>query len=124
MKGWVPLLGIPALFMLALVLGHFPSVVEIPICCVRHFIGIECPGCGLTHSMVALASGDIQKSVSYHPLGIVIALWFAYHFFRAAAMVSLRRPLPPLLSPKYRMFLMNAFIFAMMVQWIVKLVIS
>jgi hypothetical protein len=43
---------------------------ELPgLCIFRGLFGIDCPGCGLTRSWVALAHGDLGASLSYHLLG-------------------------------------------------------
>jgi hypothetical protein len=45
-----------------------------PLCGSRALFNIECPGCGLTRSFVALAAGDVQQSLRYHRLGWLLAL--------------------------------------------------
>jgi hypothetical protein len=42
-------------------------------CPIRAVSGLPCPSCGLTHSLAALARGDLAGSVAYHPLGPVAA---------------------------------------------------
>ena len=42
--------------------------------CLSARLGLACPGCGLTRSIVALIQGDLGASISYHPLGPVIAV--------------------------------------------------
>jgi hypothetical protein len=44
------------------------------VCGSRLLFGIDCPGCGLTRSFVALAKGDLAASFRYHHLGWVLAL--------------------------------------------------
>jgi len=44
------------------------------ICPFMRFLGIPCPGCGLTKSIAALYRGGIVESLKYNPLGIVIAV--------------------------------------------------
>ena len=44
--------------------------------CVWHLLwGIDCPGCGLVRSLVALVLGRFEESVVLHPLGIPLFLW-------------------------------------------------
>ena len=45
-----------------------------PLCGSRAFLGINCPGCGLTRSFVALASGDLAESFRLHRVGWLMAL--------------------------------------------------
>ena len=50
--------------------------IELPqLCGSRAWFGVECPGCGLTRSFIALATGDFSESVRYHRVGWV--LWLA-----------------------------------------------
>lgn len=44
-----------------------------PMCGSRAMFGIECPGCGLTRSFVALAHGDLAESIRLHRVGWVLA---------------------------------------------------
>jgi Protein of unknown function (DUF2752) len=52
----------------------WPQIELPPICASRALLGIECPGCGLTRSFVALAAGDLQESWRLHRLGWLLAL--------------------------------------------------
>src|SRR5204863_3895983 len=50
------------------------SQVELPpLCPSRALFGVECPGCGLTRSFVALAAGDLRESWRFHRLGWLLA---------------------------------------------------
>ncbi len=50
--------------------------VQLPILCAsRAWFGLECPGCGLTRSFVALAAGDLSQSLRYHRVGWLV--WLA-----------------------------------------------
>ena len=51
-------------------LPNFPLPV---MCGSRAFFGVECPGCGLTRSFVALAGGDFAESLAFHRVGWVLA---------------------------------------------------
>jgi len=45
-----------------------------PLCGSRILFGVECPGCGLTRSFVALGAGDIQQSLRFNRVGWLLAL--------------------------------------------------
>ena len=44
-----------------------------PLCVSRAWWGVECPGCGLTRSFVALSSGELVESLRLHRVG-----WLLY----------------------------------------------
>jgi Protein of unknown function (DUF2752) len=46
------------------------------ICLLRLSSGIDCPGCGLTRSFVALSHGAVLESFHYHWLGPPLYLFF------------------------------------------------
>ena len=122
-KGWVPVIGVPALFTVAFVLWYFPQLVKVPVCGVKMMIGVPCPGCGLVRSFVVLFHGDIVESIYFNPMGIVIAGALAYAFVRALARLS-GRPLKPLLSDSANRIVLNIFIIALLVQWVIGLILS
>jgi hypothetical protein len=43
-------------------------------CWSRSLLGVRCPGCGLTRSLIYLAHGDWRGSLAMHRLGIVMAV--------------------------------------------------
>jgi hypothetical protein len=48
---------------------------ELPVTCgSRALFGVQCPGCGLTRSFIALAAGDVAGSLRYHRVGWLVAL--------------------------------------------------
>lgn len=46
-------------------------------CTSRALFGIDCPGCGLTRSIVHLTHGELSASLQVHRLGWLVALWIA-----------------------------------------------
>jgi len=120
-KGWVPLLGVPALFLTAYLLAYTPFLMKAPICGVRFFLGIDCPGCGLTRAFVSLVHGHLRRSIDFNPFGVVIAVWLSYQFIRAFALVVIRAPIGHLLSENIRYRMLQAFVGTLMIQWIIKL---
>ena len=117
-QSWGILLGVPALFVLAALL---PQITNFPLCGVKHFLGFDCPGCGLTHSIVALVHGHIRTSIAWHPLGIVIAVWLIYMFGRSVVTLVIGREPPELLTQRGRDWVLTAFLIALFLQWGVKL---
>lgn len=41
-------------------------------CLIKWLIGIPCPMCGMTRSLTALLQGDLERSMSFHGLGVVL----------------------------------------------------
>lgn len=46
------------------------------ICFFRNLLGITGPGCGLTHSFIAISHGNIAEAFKYNPLGPPLYLLF------------------------------------------------
>jgi hypothetical protein len=45
-------------------------------CLFRTVLGIDCPGCGITRSVVALFSGHLSESWQLHHAGIAVVAYF------------------------------------------------
>jgi hypothetical protein len=59
----------------------FLSCYRLPeLCLSRSAFGIECPGCGLTRSIVLLTHGDWRGSLAMHRLGWLVALTLLFQF--------------------------------------------
>ncbi len=43
-----------------------------PTCGMQTTFGLDCPGCGLTRSFIALAHGDLTASLAFNPGGILV----------------------------------------------------
>lgn len=88
-------------------------------CYSRNWIGIKCPGCGLTRSIIHLAEGDVRASWRSHRIGwimaIVIALQLPYR------LLALRRLDRPLIAPRWQAVLGYALIALLFGNWLVEL---
>ena len=116
-------MGVPALFILAYIYPLIPVLPKLPLCGARHFLGFDCPGCGLTRSFAALTHGNLCASIYAHPMGVIIALWMIYMFLRAFfTLVAGRRP-KELLKQGQRDLLMYVFLAGLLLQWIFKLLL-
>lgn len=123
-KGWVILAGIPALFLSAYISLLFPSLLELPICSVKSFTGVDCPGCGFTHSIAYLVHGRIRESINYHPLGVIISIWFLYLFLKTLAGLMLKKKNLHFFSQRGSDIVLFVFILGLFIHWIFKLVVK
>jgi hypothetical protein len=92
---------------------------DLPVVCTsRAWFGVECPGCGLTRSFVALAAGDISDSYRQHRLGWLlfgaVVLQIPYRSYR---LWQLRRSTVEQRWPTYFGFLL---IVALIGNWALK----
>lgn len=42
-------------------------------CPIKTIFGIRCPGCGMTHALVALLRGDLRRAMHFNPFVLVLA---------------------------------------------------
>ena len=122
-KSWGILLGVPAIFIAAFIYGYFPVLDGIPLCGVKHFLGIDCPGCGMTRSFGALAHLNFRDSIDFHPLGIFVATYLLYVFFRTLYMQFTGKTLPTLLTQRGRDIICYAFVVFLLLVWAIKLIL-
>lgn len=120
-QGWLVLTGVPALFLCAYVLALHPFLLKAPLCAVKMFLGLDCPGCGITRSLTQLTHAHLRESIRMHPLGIFLALWLCYMFLREIAALIRGKALPSLLSRKAKDVLIVIVTSALIGQWLIKL---
>ena len=95
----------PAVVLLAFLLHELPDgrvavrgLPQFPLpqtCASRAWLGLRCPGCGLTRSIIHLAEGDWRASWHDHRLGGLLAIVIAFQI--PYRLYALRRPGRPLL---------------------------
>lgn len=68
---------------------------EVPIvtfCPMKNLLGIDCPTCGVTRSLVAWVHGDVPAAMHYHRLSILIIIGvISQLFYRIYTLLSGRR---------------------------------
>lgn len=70
--------GYKLLFLLLLLLG-ICFLYSAKIGCVWNcFLGIPCPGCGMTRALIALLHGDVKASLKYHFMLFSVPVLFLY----------------------------------------------
>jgi hypothetical protein len=52
-------------------LGFVAARLQWPVCPFSFFLGVPCPGCGLSRATFALLRGDVQGALAAHPLVFV-----------------------------------------------------
>ena len=69
----------------------------LPTLCVTRSLGLPCPTCGMTRSVIALAAGDIAASLHHHRLGwLVLGLILTQIPYRGYRLAFPTRPHPRL----------------------------
>ena len=96
-------------------------MIDLPLpelCTMRRLTGLNCPGCGLTRSFIALAHGDLRSAWSYNAAG---AFWFAAIAFqlpyRGYQLWRIRRGLGELSFTRAAQLILLILAAATLVQW-------
>jgi hypothetical protein len=94
--------------------------IELPtLCGSRALFGIDCPGCGLTRSFIALAAGDLRQSVEYHRLGWLLALAVVVQIpYRLYSLWELKRGV---VQRTWPIWFGNFLILALILNWLLKM---
>jgi hypothetical protein len=50
------------------------NTTSVDVCLVKHFVGIPCPSCGSTRSVMALMQGNLLDAALINPMGLCIAV--------------------------------------------------
>jgi hypothetical protein len=93
---------------------------KLPMMCgSRVLFGVDCPGCGLTRSIIALASGNLQQSLHFHRLGWLMALAIVAQIpYRYYALRELRMRVVPREWPSWAGYFLIA---ALLINWLLNL---
>jgi hypothetical protein len=64
------------------------------LCYWKRYLGLDCPGCGLTRCFISMAHGDLASAWHYHPLGMALFAALVLHVpYRAGQWWRVRRGL-------------------------------
>jgi hypothetical protein len=89
-------------------------------CALRMWLGLRCPGCGLTRSIIHLAEGDWLSSWHAHRLGGLFGALIAFQI--PYRLYAVRKPTRLLLSNFWLAVFGYALILALIVNWLFDLV--
>lgn len=67
-----------------------PSPDAVPFCLLRRFLGIPCPGCGMTRALAHLARGEWRSALALHPLSPLVAFELALGWAAAGLAMAWR----------------------------------
>jgi len=88
------------------------------LCGSRVLFGVDCPGCGLTRSFIALAAGNVADSIRFHRVGWVLALAVVLQIpYRLLCLWELRTKIPTRTWPTW---FGNILIALLIGNWLLK----
>jgi hypothetical protein len=90
-----------------------------PLCALRRLAGLDCPTCGLTRALGALARGAWRESLALHPWAPVLALQAAAAWALWGAWLAGRLRTPP---DRWCPPVLIANLAALVVVWLARLV--
>jgi hypothetical protein len=96
----------------------FPQVVAPGTCMSRELFGVDCPGCGLTRSIVLLGRGDVRGSWRMHHVGWLMALAIVLQIPYRMLCLMRGRPVLGRIVPRV---VASILIFALVANWLVGL---
>ena len=69
-----------------------PIIPHVPhFCLMKKLLGIPCPGCGISHSVMAAFRLDLRKAWFANPAGIGVALLFSFQIVARPFAIALPR---------------------------------
>jgi hypothetical protein len=98
----------------------FPQYPLPPTCPSRTLMGLKCPGCGLTRSLIHVAEGDWLASWRDHRLGGLMAVGIAFQI--PYRLLALRRPDRRFIPSRWQALLGSALIALLIGNWLVDVV--
>ncbi|MBL9122783.1 MAG: DUF2752 domain-containing protein [Planctomycetaceae bacterium] len=91
------------------------------LCYARRWLGLNCPGCGMTRSFIAIMHGEFTAAWRYNPAGFLV--WGVVAFqvpYRSLQLWRLRRGLPEL-NPTWLVWSWALVGAALLIQWVARL---
>lgn len=90
-------------------------------CSFKRLTGVECPGCGLTRSVVCLVHGDFLAAWRYNPGGYVFVALVAFQLpYRVAQIYRIRRGFSPWCPARFLPAAVYTIALILMAQWLVR----
>ncbi len=91
------------------------------LCMSRRLVGIDCPGCGMTRSFIALAHGDVLGAWTYNPAGPLLFAVMAFQVpYRGLQLWRIRRGRPELSLSNVASVALLGFAVMLIGQWVLR----
>ncbi len=90
------------------------------VCASRAWLGVDCPTCGLTRSLIYLVRGDWRGSVRAHRLGWLVAALIVLQIPVRAHALALRRDGPPWVGPAVSGLLAPLLVVLLLGNWLLE----
>lgn len=78
------LLSTLAVLLVVPIIPHVPH-----FCLMKRLLGIPCPGCGISHSVIAAFQFDMARAWVANPAGIAVALLFSFQIVAQPIAIAL-----------------------------------
>jgi hypothetical protein len=96
-----------------------------PTCTARQFLGIDCPGCGLTRCFISVAHGDIGRAWGFNPAGILLFGFVAAQIpYRAMQIWRMSNGRNPLRFDRLTVWLLYVAAGGLFIQWMIRHLIA
>lgn len=99
--------------MIALLIVLLVILLDIYRCPFKLFLGIPCPGCGMTRALFAAMRLDFAGAFNYHPMFLPVILIGVYIVLEKLNLFRL--------DSKYKNLIVKIFCVAMLVTYVIRL---
>jgi len=117
-KASLPFVTLSGIFLLSFFLP-IEKISQFPLCLFQFLSHLDCPGCGLTRSIISISHGQFIEALRYNALGPVVYLFLALLLIQASFRLILRKtPFALALRSRWTFYLFALLFWG---QWILKL---
>lgn len=104
-----------------LALAFFPLAIHVPhFCLMRKVLQIPCPGCGVSHSIMALLRLNPARAWDANPAGVAVALGFCFQL--VARPIAIMAPRTSDLVSQASRHISNAALGSLLLVWISRVI--
>lgn len=95
------------------------------VCSLKRISGLDCPGCGLTRSLISLAHGDFAQAWHFNPAGMAVAVVVVIQLpYRLWQLARWKRGLPEFRWRGLTNGVILSLAIALFTQWLARIIAS